>query len=363
MSPGGRSPHRDEPLDLRDAMERLEGDRALLDELLNLFLEDCPPKLDGLHQAVEREDMEAVHGLGHAVKGAAANLSLGPIREAAYRVECAGKEGRVADARKAIQELEAEFERLKEYLSSQTVSAGESKTERTAKPGASVDKPRVLAVDDAQDSRVLMTTWAEQAKIGLDAAPDGLGALRLVKAGSYSLILLDLNLPRKSGYEILSDIRQAEKRLGKVPARIIAVTASSAPEEKEKCLAAGFDEYLVKPIEKGRFQALLREAAGVQPAAAQGDAADESISDLIPGYLKNRRSDWRKMDAALKKKDFAVLESTAHQIKGSAASFGFAKLGEISRDLENAARDRRAAEAARALKEFKAELDGPAKIG
>jgi len=363
MSPGGRSPHRDEPLDLRDAMERLEGDRALLDELLNLFLEDCPPKLEGLRQAIDRDDMEAVHGLGHALKGAAANLSLGPIRAAAYRIECAGKEGRVADARSAIEELEAEFERLKEYLSSQTASAGGSRTERTAKPGASVDKPKVLAVDDAQDSRVLMTTWAEQAGIGLDAASDGPGALRLVKAGSYSLILLDLNLPRKSGYEILSDIRQAEKRLGRVPARIIAVTASSAPEEKEKCLAAGFDEYLVKPIEKGRFQALLREAAGVQPAAAQGDAADESISDLIPGYLKNRRSDWRKMDAALKKKDFAFLESTAHQIKGSAASFGFAKLGEISRDLEKAALDKQAAAASRVLKEFKSELDGLTKTG
>jgi len=363
MSPVGRSPHRDEPLDLRDVMERLEGDRALLDELLDLFLEDCPPKLEGLHQAVDRKDMETVHGLGHAVKGAAANLSLGPIREAAYRIECAGKEGRVADARKAIEDLEAEFERLKKYLSSRTASAGESTTERTAIPGASVDTPKVLAVDDARDSRVLMTTWAEQAGIGLDTAPDGTGALRLVKAGSYSLILLDLNVPRKSGYEILVDIRQAEKRSGKGPARIIALTASSAPGEEEKCLAAGFDGYIVKPIERSRFQALLREASGVKSAAAPSVAADESISDLVPGYLKNRRSDWRKMDAALGKKDFAVLESTAHQIKGSAASFGFARLGEISGNLENAARDGRAAEAARVLKELEAELDGLIKTG
>ena len=362
MSPGGRLPHRDEPLDLRDALERLEGDRALLDELLGLFLEDCPPKLERLHQAVDREDMEAVHGLGHAVKGAAANLSLGPIRKAASRVEGAGTEGRVAEARKAIEDLEAEFERLKKYLSSQTAPAGESKTERTAGPGVSVDTPKVLAVDDARDSRVLMTVWAGQAGIDFDAAPDGAGALRLVKAGSYSLILLDLNLPRKSGYEILADIRQAEKRSGKAPARIIAVTASSFPEEEGKCLAAGFDGYLVKPIEKGRFQALLRETSGVKPEAAPRVTADESIGDLIPGYLKNRRSDWRKMDAALGKKDFAFLESTAHQIKGSAASFGFARLGEISRDLEKAARDRLAGEAARALKGLKAELDGLAKI-
>lgn len=363
MSPGARLPRRKEPLDVRDAMERLEGDRALLDELLDLFLEDCPPKLDALSQALERKDMEAIFGLGHAVKGAAANLSLGPIREAAYRIECAGKEGRVAEARKAIEQLKAEFERLKEYLSSQAGSAGVSKTERTAKSGVSVDRPKVLAVDDARDSRVLMTTWAEQAGIDLDSASDGPGALRLVKAWSYSLILLDLNLPRKSGYEILADIRQAEKQSGKAPARIIALTASSAPGEEEKCLAAGFDGYLAKPIDKGRFQALLREASGIKPGAAQSVKADESISDLIPGYLKNKRSDWRKMDAALKKKDFAVLESTAHQIKGSAASFGFARLGEISRDLEKAAQDKQAAPAARALRELKAELNGLGRTG
>jgi len=104
-------------------LERLEGDRALLDELLGLFLEDCPPKLDALHRAAEQEDMETVHGLGHAMKGAAANLSLGPIREAAYRVECAGKEGRVADARNAVKELDAEFERLKKFLSSMSFPA------------------------------------------------------------------------------------------------------------------------------------------------------------------------------------------------------------------------------------------------
>jgi CheY-like chemotaxis protein len=361
MSPNGRSRRRDEPVDLQDVLERLEGDRALLDELLGLFLEDCPPKLAGLRQALETEDMEAVRLLGHAVKGAAANLSLGPIREASHRIERAGQERRVAEAGKAVKALEAEFERLKAHLSSPALPAAESRTEAVAKPGAPNGTPRVLAVDDARDSRALMTAWAGQAGIDLDTAADGPEALRLVKAGSYSLVLLDLNLPRKSGFEILADIRRAEKRLGRTPARIVALTASSAPGEEEKCRAAGFDGFLVKPVAKGRFQALLLEAVGANPPAAQSIAADDFLSDLIPGYLKNRKRDWRNMDAALKKRDFGVLESTAHQIKGSAASFGFARMGEIARDLEAAARDKRADEAARALQGLKAELDGTAK--
>jgi CheY-like chemotaxis protein len=316
-----------------------------------------------MDQAAEQEDMESIRFLGHAVKGAAANLSLGPIREAAYRVECAGTEKRVANARKAIEQLRTEFDRLKEYLSLRAAPAPKSVPGGTIEPGAPPDRAKIMAVDDSRDSRTLMSTWAKEAGIGLDTAPDGTGALGRLKAGPYSLILLDLNFPQKSGYEILADFRQAEKALGRAPSRIVALTATSLPGEKEKALAAGFDGYLVKPIDKGRFQALLREAAGVETTGAPSVSADESISDLIPGYLTHRRSDWRKMDAALKKKDFSVLESTAHRIKGSAASYGFAALGEVCRGLEKAARDKRAAEAARALAEMKAELNRLAKLG
>lgn len=100
--------HQDEPIDLRDVMERLEGDQSLLDELLVLFLADCPPKLDELGRALELKDMDSVRALGHALKGAAANLSLGPLREAAFRAECAGKEVNIPEARSALERLRAE---------------------------------------------------------------------------------------------------------------------------------------------------------------------------------------------------------------------------------------------------------------
>ena len=347
----------DEPIDLRDVLERLEGDQPLLDELLVLFLADCPPKLDELRRALELKDMESVRLLGHALKGAAANLSLGPLREAAFRAECAGKEVNIPEAGNALERLTTEFERLKKYLAQRAgspIQAGKTQKNKSRPQAA---EPRILAVDDAKDTRALFSAWAEQAEIGLDTASGGLEALHLVKAKPYRLILLDLNLPGQNGPEILAAIRDVEKSLGRAPSRVIALTASSFPGERKKCSAAGFDGFLLKPLLKDRFLALLGGASGEGVRNVPDVPVDDSIQDLIPGYLENRRRDWRKMDAALKEGDFASLESTAHQIKGSAASFGFVRMGEICRDLEKAARDKQAAAAGRALRELKAELD------
>ncbi|MEJ2279318.1 MAG: response regulator [Candidatus Lokiarchaeota archaeon] len=79
--------------------------------------------------------------------------------------------------------------------------------------------------------------------------------LELIKAGNPDLIILDIQLPEKSGIEIVKEIRSIEK-FKKIP--IIAVTSFAMKGDKDRILAAGFDEYISKPIRVQEFRELVK---------------------------------------------------------------------------------------------------------
>jgi HPt (histidine-containing phosphotransfer) domain-containing protein/CheY-like chemotaxis protein len=176
--------------------------------------------------------------------------------------------------------------------------------------------------------------------------------LRLVEARVYDGFLIDLNLPDRSGYQILADIRRVEERLGRKPAPAAALTASLDGEVTARCRSAGFRHCLAKPLAKKTFLALLQPEGGASPGVSGPALTDDSLDDLIPGYLRNRREDLARMSEALARQDWTVIEELAHKAKGSGASFGFPELTEICRDLEKAARAGRADAAAQGVRRF-----------
>lgn len=192
--------------------------------------------------------------------------------------------------------------------------------------------------------------WAEQAGIAADAAADGPEAVCRVESRPYNLIILDLNLGSQTGFEVLAKIRAAEKRIGRAAAPVIAATATVSPEIIKRCEAAGFDRCLEKPFSK---EVWLGLAAGLIEAPLpppDQTAIDVTIEDLIPMYLENRKADIQTMTAAAERADWAAIESLAHKIKGSGASYGFPRMSDISRELETAAREARGAEVREAIR-------------
>jgi len=89
-------------------------------------------------------------------------------------------------------------------------------------------------------------------------AKDGREALQVFLEKGADLILLDVQMPEKDGYQVAKEIRDIEKNTGKhVP--IVAVTAGALPEDRERCLAAGMDEYLSKPIDIEEMKRILKK--------------------------------------------------------------------------------------------------------
>jgi CheY-like chemotaxis protein len=104
---------------------------------------------------------------------------------------------------------------------------------------------RILIVEDKPSSRELLRTVLEKQGYQVTEAADGEQALEKARNEAPDLILLDLHIPARNGYEVLKELRQ-DPRFAMVP--VVAVTASAMQGDREKALAAGFNAYLTKPL-------------------------------------------------------------------------------------------------------------------
>ncbi|GFE56268.1 response regulator [Geobacter sp. AOG1] len=108
--------------------------------------------------------------------------------------------------------------------------------------------PRILLAEDdpaIRDVLGLMLTWMNY---DLDFAEDGLKAVELWEKGGYDLVLMDVQMPRLDGFAATRAIRKKEgERGGHTP--IVAMTAHARKEDEERCLAAGMDCHISKPID------------------------------------------------------------------------------------------------------------------
>lgn len=122
----------------------------------------------------------------------------------------------------------------------------------------------ILLVEDHEDNRNIYRTILEHYGFRVMLASDGLQGVRLAEQGRPDLILLDIDIPLLDGFEVAQTLKSATAT-AKIP--IVALTAYSQPEDRERAQAAGFDGYLTKPVsprvvleEVKRFLAAARDA-------------------------------------------------------------------------------------------------------
>ncbi len=130
-----------------------------------------------------------------------------------------------------------------------------------AKGSPAIEEPRLLVVEDDPVNRTLIETVLRNRGYSLDVAGDGREAFELWEKGKYALVLMDVQMPELDGLAATRLIRESERaRGGHTP--IVALTAHAFPEDEAKCLAAGMDYYLAKPIDFPRFHRLIVELTG-----------------------------------------------------------------------------------------------------
>lgn len=122
--------------------------------------------------------------------------------------------------------------------------------------------PRVLLAEDNPVNQKLACTMLRSLGYPADVVGDGAQAVAAAATGQYALVLMDCQMPGTDGYDATAAIRQAEKAAGRRRLPIIAVTANAMTGDRDKCLAAGMDDYIAKPIDLAELRDKLKARLG-----------------------------------------------------------------------------------------------------
>ncbi len=285
-------------------------------------------------------------------------------------------------------------------------------------------KLNILLVEDNPLNQKVTRLQLNKLGVEVDLAANGIEAVRAASRKAYDLIFMDCQMPEMDGYEATRRIRQSEEAPRRT--RIVAMTAHALPGDREKCLAAGMDGYISKPVTEEVLDATLAEmipqasapasevpspasatdkrANGSTPAAAppvlqvseKGEAAppaaakapegfssapspspsrpfedvcdpeavagfkkegDELLRELVGLFRDETIKGVEQISRALDAKDSDTIARVAHNLKGSAGTFGARRMFEMAAAIDQAARDKTLEKAAELFPAFRAECD------
>jgi len=231
-----------------------------------------------------------------------------------------------------------------------------------------LDGMTVLLAEDNEINQQIAVELLEAVGVRVEVASDGEEALRRLHEGRpYDAVLMDLQMPKLDGFGATRAIRD-EARFADLP--VIAMTAHAMAEERERCLAAGMNDHVSKPIEpevlyqtlarwfRGESKTVSSAVARPAPGAAAGDVEIPAVTgldagsglrrvagnkrlylDLLRKFSVGQNGTIRAVREALESGDRALAERLAHSLKGVAGNIGALAVQEAAGHVERAARD------------------------
>lgn len=221
-------------------------------------------------------------------------------------------------------------------------------------------KLKILVAEDNATSQLIARKMLEQKGHTVCIVENGALACDKVAQSDFDLVLMDVEMPALNGLDAARAIRAGEKKSGRrIP--IVAMTAYATKEDKEKCLASGMDDYLVKPVKARDLYAMIDKLLteekkvavnkGVEGKPLKGDAVDLKMALESVGGDKEllwealnlfMEQDYPQQLIQLKEgldsMDAPKIKAAAHSIKGNARTFGGVILGDIALQIEEKGR-------------------------
>jgi len=233
----------------------------------------------------------------------------------------------------------------------------------------------ILLVEDNPVNQKVALALLQKAGHSVDIANNGKEAIEMLQKKKYGLMLMDIQMPIMGGFEATRQIRVSEAGESHIP--IIAMTAHAMKGDRERCIEAGMDDYISKPVDKrSLFTAVNRWSQKLSSATEEtedfskvpstfGDEKPAFVTqplagfrsenappidmedalprfgndhkfffEMIQDFQKQLPENITKMKAALAKKDTIAIGNLAHALKGVAATFSATKLASLNAVLE-----------------------------
>jgi CheY-like chemotaxis protein/HPt (histidine-containing phosphotransfer) domain-containing protein len=232
----------------------------------------------------------------------------------------------------------------------------DSRLSRGSSSSARRLRGRVLLAEDGPDNQVLISTILRKAGAEVDVAPNGREALDMALASAgraYDAILMDMQMPEMDGYEATETLRRSGYQ-----GPIVALTAHAMFGDRQKCLDAGCDEYVTKPVDCASLLATLARLMGGPVPASEDDRVAASLQDpseeaiysdfgndpdmaeIVVEFAARLPEHLAEMYQAAESGLWDRLQRMAHQMKGAGGGYGYAALTEVARELETHAKER-----------------------
>jgi CheY-like chemotaxis protein len=238
---------------------------------------------------------------------------------------------------------------------------------------------RILLAEDNPVNQKLAIRMLEKWGHLVTLAEDGRKAVALVRAAgpeSFDLVLMDVQMPLMNGFEATAALRQAEQRTGG-HLHIVAMTAHAMKGDQERCLAAGMDGYISKPIDAAQLFEFIEEmgpSAAAPPRAAAPPPPPDQVWDYAAALarvggdegLLRETTDLllvelpRLLDsihAAVRAEDAGAVERAAHKLKGAVGILEARGAVAAARDLEALGRENDLAHAGAAVRKLDQEVE------
>ena len=203
---------------------------------------------------------------------------------------------------------------------------------------------RVLVAEDNPVNQIVIETLLERRGIAVDLASDGVEAVRRLDPERHDAVFMDCQMPNLDGYEATAQIRAAEPEGRHVP--IVAMTAHAFAGDRERCLAAGMDDYLSKPLRSEDLDPVLERWLPPAAAEADGHVVDgervRSLLDLGPGLVERLVDAFARttpplldeLREAVAGGDEEAARRAAHKLRGSSETVGGLRLAALARRVE-----------------------------
>ena len=215
--------------------------------------------------------------------------------------------------------------------------------------------PYILIVDDNSINQLVASEILKKSGCNIDVAENGLIAIEKVKSNRYDLVFMDIQMPQMDGVTATREIRKIESTY-RTP--IVAMTAYSMKEDKEKFLISGMDDYISKPIKAETLVAKVREWVETKkitdngnkavPEHAENQILDKEVFDKLKTYAnaqtlykiysefeKEAEEQIEELKNSLLTDDIQTILNNLHTMKGTAGTLGVVRLEQLSRQIES----------------------------
>jgi PAS domain S-box-containing protein len=239
---------------------------------------------------------------------------------------------------------------------------------------------RILVVEDNAINSKVAAQLLKKLGHAAEVAPSGNEALRLLTECPFDLVFMDVQMPEMDGYEVTAAIRNGRggERHRTIP--IIAQTASALKSDRDRCFAAGMNDYIVKPVYLSDIAGAIMRAKRPQknasaplpdknrasenfpPVLNKKEAVDrlggdeEIFKDVVALFLDQMPERCRELNEAFKRGDYESLATQAHTLKSSTATVGAMTLQSMFIVLENASKERNPATVGPLIAQLEKEL-------